>query len=305
MLLVVDDSGSMSDKQQALANAFGSFIQPALTAGTDFRLAVTTTSTRAASDTNCSPSTFGTVAGCGSFSGAVLTPQTPNLQQAFAAEVNVGTNGDGTEMGLEGAFEAVSPLQLNAGLNGPFLRDDARLAVVEVSDASDQSPTRTSTYLNYFYALKAKAPAPGFILSAVTSTGTNPPAGACMYDGTNTIPNAYIEAAHFTGGAVGEVCSSNFAQVMTDVGLATFQPPDVLAAVDLSVAADAASAFTVTVDGQTLPGPSAPSGNTWVFDSATNTVHLTPPVAATHTVAVTYGRACAPTPLLLPDGGLR
>jgi hypothetical protein len=305
VLLVVDDSASMSDKQAALANNFNAFIQPALTSGVDFRLAVTTTSTRADSVTNCPPGSFGNVAGCGTFNGAVLTPQTPNLQQAFATEVNVGTNGSGTEKGLEGAFEAVSPLILNSGVNAPFLRDDARLAVVAVSDASDQSTGAVATYLNYFYALKTLAPAPGFILSAVTSTSQNSPSATCAYDGTNTSPNPYIDAAHFTGGAVGEICSATFAQVMTDVGLATFQPPDFLTGVDLSQQADPAGAFTVTVDGAALPGPAATDGGTWQYDPATNTVRLSPPVGSNRTVAVTYTLACAPAPLLLPDGGLR
>ncbi len=44
ILLVVDDSGSMSDKQTNLANNFGSFIQYAQSAGVDYHLAVVTTS---------------------------------------------------------------------------------------------------------------------------------------------------------------------------------------------------------------------------------------------------------------------
>ncbi len=74
----------------------------------------------------------------------ILTPTTANLQQKFADKVNVGTNG-GTETGFEGAMQALTPPNIT-GENAGFLRYDANLAIVVVSDAGDQGGQPYSYY---------------------------------------------------------------------------------------------------------------------------------------------------------------
>ena len=81
--------------------------------------------TDAASDTRPSPTGQG-----GELQGftKIITPATPNKEQVFQSNVNVGINGAIEEMGLEAAYMALSPQNL-AGANAGFLRPGAILAV--------------------------------------------------------------------------------------------------------------------------------------------------------------------------------
>ena len=51
------------------------------------------------------------------------------LKRDFGCNATVGTQGDGFEMGLESAKEALSPALLN-GFNAGFLRPEAFLAII-------------------------------------------------------------------------------------------------------------------------------------------------------------------------------
>jgi hypothetical protein len=146
ILLVIDDSCSMGDKQQSLSQNFSSFIQYAASAGVDYQLGVITTT---AEPSMCPPPPFPcpplptpTTRGEGILRtirpgqanqiGPILRSNTPNVGQAFQQLVNVGTDGSGTEQGLETAVQALTPPRIvteNAG----FLRTDANLAVVVVA----------------------------------------------------------------------------------------------------------------------------------------------------------------------------
>ena len=125
ILFIVDNSGSMGDEQTKLGNSFQTFISW-LTGGlVDFRIAITTTDMDA-------------TGAQGAFIGnpKVLDQNTPNLTAAFQANVNVGTTGSGDEKGLGASEAALSPAMLT-GANAGFLRSDARLYVVYVTDEED------------------------------------------------------------------------------------------------------------------------------------------------------------------------
>ena len=63
--------------------------------------------------------------------------------------IRVGTSGSGYEKGL-GASQAFFQN------NSSFVRDDAHLAIVYVSDEEDQSAESVSHYVNYLKGLKKK-----------------------------------------------------------------------------------------------------------------------------------------------------
>jgi hypothetical protein len=110
ILLVVDDSCSMQDKQNALAANFSSFIQYAVAANVDYQIGVTTTTE---SQTECVPG-FGCVNNNSKGAGGKLVvdtqtslkyvkPTTMNVSSVFARLVNVGTDGAGGETPLQTA----------------------------------------------------------------------------------------------------------------------------------------------------------------------------------------------------------
>jgi Mg-chelatase subunit ChlD len=165
VLFVVDNSGSMADEQENLAQNFGRFIQELSSdPKNDYRLAVITTdfdspdaqerqgvvtptwgpapyyfSTGSDYQTACSP-VADVKHGCFRGPDPALriidsTRLTPAQQvAAFQANVRVGSCGSGTERGLQAMLNGVS-----LGCNAGFMRPDANLVVVLVSDEEDQS----------------------------------------------------------------------------------------------------------------------------------------------------------------------
>ena len=166
VLWVIDNSGSMCDEQQSLRENFDLFVEALIFHGLDFNLAVVTTdmldplhSGRFQSVANANQGRQCRlqidVSTCPGLDGAEVPPAVirasdPRYQDAFGepdrekiqhdfgCRATAGSSGDGVEMGLEAARRALSP-GLLASDNAGFLRDDALLAVIFLSDENDCS----------------------------------------------------------------------------------------------------------------------------------------------------------------------
>lgn len=267
ILLVIDDSCSMEDKQTSLANNFASFIQYANTTNTDFQLGVITTSQDAQP---CVPlvACIG-VAGEGKLVtrgtvGPILRPSTPNLAQAFATLVAVGTSGDVDESGLSTATMALTPPRI-AGENAGFLRPDANLAVVVISDAGDQSPQPVSYYQNRLINVKGFNRLSMFSFSSIVPMQPVAPA-PCSYDSGD--PQRYVDVSRATAGVTDDICSSNWAATLQSLGRTAFgfRTTFYLTSVpDLSMG----RTLEVRVNGAVVPPAD------YVWDAATNAIVFT------------------------------
>lgn len=149
IVFVVDDSGSMGEEQSNLAANFPMFAQVLSTYTTpegeliDYRVAVTTTGR----DTTISvpplpPITENGDEGefrnnCG-MTKRYLEPTDANMSGTLACRANVGTQGPGIEMPLLMSKWALSERILD-GTNAGFLRDEALLGVVYLTDENDTS----------------------------------------------------------------------------------------------------------------------------------------------------------------------
>ncbi len=157
LVFVVDDSGSMSEEQSNLASNFPMFatvLQNYVNAEgerIDFRIAVTTTGKDLAYTVSVGgqmiPMTDHGPDGkfmnnCG-VSQRWLDSSTPNLGTTLGCRANVGTNGASYEMPLLMAKHALSE-RVTSGENAGFLRNDALLGVVMLTDEDDGSSTQTS-----------------------------------------------------------------------------------------------------------------------------------------------------------------
>ena len=200
ILFVVDNSCSMADEQQNLARNFGFFLREIAGAG-DYRIGVVTTDVmslggqREGSTTSQFDDGFpnrllsvdamacedsGIPLGClraGAGATAVITSEAPRDEQIalFSANVLAGSCGDGRETGLEGMVRALSllgPNECNAG----FLRADANLVVIIVSDEEDQAVGRPDVR-NYVNELKRRKPIErirvGVIVGSVEGVAAN------------------------------------------------------------------------------------------------------------------------------------
>lgn len=270
ILLTVDDSCSMQDKQNNLAANFGAFIQYAVGTGVDWQLGVTTTS-----DDEppiciggiCPP--VPAVAGGKIIGDAnnpkILTPTTPNVQQKFSDKVKVGTNG-GSEVGLTTSLKALTP-PLIANENAGLLRADANLAVVVVSDAGDQSAEPYSYFFNRFLNIKGFNKANMFTFNVIGPFQSSAPSGCTYDDYTNSA--SYQQMATNTNGVIYEICTPDWAAKLQDLGKTAFGYRTTFflnATPDLS----GGKTIDVKVNGQAV------STSNWTYDPATNSVKFTP-----------------------------
>ena len=157
IVFVVDDSGSMSEEQANLATNFPMFATILSTYTTtdgtpiDFHVGITTTGrnlTYEPIDGIPLPSETGPngafehQSGCGT--GTYLASGDATLSQDLSCRAKVGTSGASQEMPLLMAKRAVSD-RIMDGTNAGFLREDALLAVITISDEDDQSNTMDGT----------------------------------------------------------------------------------------------------------------------------------------------------------------
>lgn len=261
VVLIVDDSCSMSEEQAALGSNANAFLAYAFSSNVDFALGVTTTDM---DSTN----------GQGRFQGPqglrVLRNTTPNLLQTFNTRVAVGTNGSGTEQMFAPAVASLSTALLTT-TNVGFLRNDAALAVLAFTDAEEQSPLVTQTYLAQLLAVKGQRKRNQFSFSFVGPTRPNP-VSPCFYDGNAPDPRqiAMVEA---TGGTSSEICNVDnslaWRTEATRVGQAVFGAR----AVWFLTARPATGTIGLTVFQNGVPVPEMTGGQrNWSYDGARNAV---------------------------------
>ncbi len=284
ILLVIDNSCSMYDKQQSLATNFASFVKYATASQVDFQIGVTTTDMDVeAGKIVASPQ--GT---------KIFRPTTANLEQQFQATVNLGTNGSATETCLEPATAALTaPLVSDPNGNMGLVRPDAVLAVVCITDAVDQSTNPASYYLNQMVNIKG-AQRPGAFTYNVVGP-FNAPTGTCDYDSVaDDGKHAYMVAQ--TNGVKEEICTPDWAKALENIGKNAFGYRTnfyLTARPDLSNG----KVITVQINGTDLPSVE-PTRNAkvWDYDPVTNSVVFQPLYVPQpgDTLTVTYQVACIP-----------
>ncbi|RME28462.1 MAG: choice-of-anchor D domain-containing protein [Deltaproteobacteria bacterium] len=273
VLFVVDNSGSMGWVQAELANNFSSFINWAQTLEVDFHIGVIATEVNdPETDIGDPPrDVFPGVLVKTDSSPKIITNQTPNISDAFAKNVKLGTCcSDEQEAGLQAAWMALSePLVDDPSANQGFLREDAKLYIICVSDEQDQSKGNPDFYIDFFKSIKGPRNTDMMKVSAIVIP--DPPPTGC--GGSSSTPGTrYIEVANQTGGIFEPLCTSDWAAALSNLGI------DAFAAVrefPLSRPADQ-STITVSVNGSTVPKASCNDcdacSDGWVYYPDTNSV---------------------------------
>lgn len=152
-LFVIDDSSSMAEHQTKLVSNFPTFIagiESTLDQVESFHVGVTATDAFSGNPGPCillgALITETTGAGvdssnavCGPYAdGLGYMTQDDDLDQSFACAAQVGTIGNGFERPMEAMVTALGPTLAGAGeCNEGFLRDDALLVVVVITDEWD------------------------------------------------------------------------------------------------------------------------------------------------------------------------
>ena len=289
ILLVIDDSCSMGDKQTALAANMASFLQYATSNQVDFHLGVTNT------ELSGSTAALAGTLHASAAGNKILRPTTPNLTAEFADLVNVGTSGY-SESCMDPATRALTaPNITDPSKNAGFLRQEAVLAVVCVTDARDQAPQAPSFYLNQLINIKGAQRLSQFTYNVVGPFLPNPPSG-CSYDDPNDSRHDFMVAQ--TNGVKEEICTPNWAVALERIGKNAFgyrtnffltSRPDLSATMGIQVAIDGVPIPSVD------PDPNLMS-RIWEYDATNNSINFEPLYVPEpgKTLTVTYTAACIP-----------
>lgn len=279
LLFVIDNSASLGNEQALLAENFPSLVQLARGQGVDYQIAVTTTDTNDESGRLVHPS--GTRAGAfsGSASLRIITESTaPSAEAQFRhhAQASALSGGAGAdEAGFWATYQATSPALLR-GHNVGFLRPDAALSVIYLSDEPEQSSRGIGApfdtvdfYRDALLALKGPGAKNQVTVSAIAG---DHPGGCNGATGAAAAGPRYIQLAVETGGAFSSVCSSNWPDMLRN-----------LSPIALGIRSKfylekepVVSTIEVEVDGVSVPATMANGTVNWTYGFADNSITFSP-----------------------------
>jgi len=231
VLFVIDNSGSMAGYQLLVGLRFDEFLYWFADAGVDYRIAVTTTTTerRTYTDEFCDQGDLDEQADPGRMHlETVITPETPNAADVFRDVVNVGTCGSGDEQGLEAGRMFFSDELAVA--NSAFLRDEAALSIIYISDEQDASFDPVWAYANDLYGVKSGRDRDDVHASALTITDTEECIVPVFGSSAGT---RYVAIADMMGGVVSNLCNNNWAETMVELSFEASRLEDVFVLTDL------------------------------------------------------------------------
>lgn len=184
---IIDNSGSMADEQDALGANFSAFIDEFITKDVDFKMAITTT------DVSSSTKKGRMVTGSDVKLTSVKARQNEGLfKDDFRNLVRVGISGSGDEKGLEASEGFMNKYASS------FLRPDAYLAVVVLTDEEDQSAKEVKFYTDYLKTFKQEVGlVKVYTIADINKTNSG--------KGITTGADRYIKASEETAGVVANI----------------------------------------------------------------------------------------------------
>lgn len=270
LLVVVDNSGSMANLQRVLQSSLDRLWNRIALANADFHIAVTSSGMEpyTAGWSQCPGGASGGEAGrffpVDASRPRILTPQTPDVKSVLFANIMVGIC-HWDERFLEPAVSAVtSPLidsskapgtTFPADGNAGFLRDDARLAILVVTDTDDDakqaSPPPVDGYVNQLIGVKHGA-------KDLISFAALVPKSNCPIAELFPTPRM-VRAAQLLNGQLFDACDVNHYGDMLESAAGSLLLP--LTSFPLSAVPQDPSAIVVTVNGATVTNFSYDAGS--------------------------------------------
>jgi len=228
VLFVVDDSGSMGDEQLNLVASFPGFIdgiETLLGEGTDWHVGVITTDAYEYNPAGCdrigalvdrTGGELSSAAVCGPFAdgGRYMTPA-DELETAFACAAKVGIDGSGVERPMDALAEALVDSQSEvAACNYGFLRDEALLVIVLITDEEDHGDSVGDPASWYETIVSAKGGDPSQVV--MLSLVGHPKPNECIDSqwtgmmGAEISPRLIELTEMLEHGVVGDVCAADY-----------------------------------------------------------------------------------------------
>ena len=227
LLFVIDNSGSMADEQGNLIASVPGFIDgiaERLGVSTDYHVGVVSTDeadfnadgcqeigalvTRTggdlSSDADCGPYIDGTT---------FMTPR-DDLEASFACAARLGIDGNGLERPMDALLSALHPADALMGCNQDFLRDEALLVIVLITDEEDFEDSAGDPVSWYESVVEAKNGDEDRVV--VLSLVGHPKPNDCIPTQWTGMMGAEIATrllqftSIFPYGYVGDICSADY-----------------------------------------------------------------------------------------------
>ncbi len=205
ILWVLDNSSSMERHQELLSQQVDFFMKSILKGNYDFHIGVI--------HTDMTPSK-----GPGVLLGnpSVLTSSTSDVQSLLQEKFQVGDTGTNFEQGLAAMEAALSPDYLQ-GVNQGFLRQEASLVVIFLSDEDDHSSEEVTHYIQILNQLKGA--------SAKKSRGWDVHFIGVLEDSLSCttmndyseVGQRYMEMVNESGGAKESICAADFSTALSRI----------------------------------------------------------------------------------------
>jgi len=319
ILWVIDNSGSMSRYQDRIANNLPSFLDYAANKNIDYQIGVTTTALIwGAYGDYCPGGVDGEENGrlfpADGSHPRILTPATIDLETHWKHNIQVGTCfALNQESALEAAYRALSPPLINNRKdprystpyqdgNYGFLRPDASLSIILVSDAIDFSTASEQWYVDFFLGLKNWDRERVRVHSI-----TGPRSGGEITDCRAAPGDRMLQVTRATNGAWMDICTPTEDQAAWSAGLAAMSEGAFSIAFsdrftlrgrpadrnrDLAVNGDD---IDLWIDGAPLPSARpGSSARAWYYEPSLNRIRFEPlfaPVAGAR-ISIAYEIAC-------------
>lgn len=223
ILIVVDNSGSMDFEQSNMADRFDTMIDQL--AGLDWRLAITTTEINTPDRISASRAD-GQILQIVNNKYFISSSDDMNLaRMQFANTIQRQEEGSSSEQGIYATYRALERAKVVGSINSQFIRSDAALSVVVVSDANETPfggnftdknyPTKFLEYMSGAYAGKSFS----FHSIIVKKDDRN-----CLNlagSGNEGYGLFYEDLSTRTGGIIGSVCEVDYGSQLREIGKAS------------------------------------------------------------------------------------
>ena len=241
VLWVIDNSGSMNAIQTSVATNMTDFMNVFLAASPDFHMGFITTDNAAFQG------------------GSFIDNTSPDPATAASSIISgIGIYGSGMEKGIQFAKESTSS-SAYAGPGSAFLRHDATLVIIFVSDEPDHSTGGWSAYTSHFSTLK---PADKLHLVSIVP---DDPGGCTWSNGSYTrylsAGIGYTDITSYFGGDFYSICATDWGMQMEELA----DTVSVKRTFSLSEPDPIEETLEVYANGQLVAG-------TWEYNSTDNTV---------------------------------
>jgi hypothetical protein len=261
ILWIIDDSGSMADERLILGSDFQGFLNELVAIQSDYQIGVTSLNDIDQGQLKASVSVAPGL--------TVITNATPNATAVFQELTTYPTSRLHWDQGLRmGTLALTPPNTASGGPNFGFVRPNAALALIVVTNGEDASYGDPDYYTRFYRGVKGPGNARLVTFSTLGGdlpNGCTPAVDVGKFGGQAPAATRYASVSFGTGGVVGSICDADFAGTL----LRIVQALNTLRKVFPLTVLPAAGTLTVTVNGVVVPQDVV---NGWQYQASTNSV---------------------------------